>query len=217
MLIRLMVTLVVLFELSHVVHAADYNNSLYYHARQDLWHQVYRQGGETLYCGQVFKSSNRSGLNVEHVLPMAWVMNRFGCQDRDSCRRYHASFRQIEADLHNLYPARIKINQLRGSMPFGMVRGEARHFGRCDFEIDRRRRVVEPREAVRGDIARTLAYMHDRYGIRIHQRQKQLMVKWNRQDPPSAEEKNRNNIIERLQGNRNTFIDQPDAVTRLFR
>jgi len=211
------VLLILLYLFSQLAFAADYNNQLYNQAKKVLWYQVYRSGGETFYCDEAFKSSKRRGLNVEHVLPMSWVMNKFKCKDRSSCRRNHSRFRQIEADLHNLYPVRITINQLRGSMPFGMVRGEPRHFGQCDFEIDRSKRLVEPRPEVRGDIARTFAYMHERYGIKIHHRQKRLMMEWNQQDPPSVDEQQRNNVIERLQGNRNSFIDKPESVARLFR
>ena len=201
---------------SQVAIAVDSYNHLYNQSKKNLWSKVYRDGGETLYCGQKFSRSDRRGLNVEHVLPMAWVMNKFRCRDRGSCRQ-NPEFRQIEADMHNLFPVRMHINQRRGSMPYGIVRGEPRELGSCDFEIDHHLRLVEPRNEVRGDIARTMAYMHERYGIRIHYRQQRLLLNWNRQDPPSTHEKQRNALIEHIQGNRNKFIDEPDAVARLFR
>lgn len=39
---------------------------------------------------------------------------------------------------------------------------------------------------------------------------------WHAQDPPSDEEKYRNNIIFDIQGNRNPFIDNPQWVNAIF-
>jgi deoxyribonuclease-1 len=163
----------------------------------------------------MFNSRRGKQFNVEHVMPMSWAMKKLNCKDRDSCRRNSQRFRQIEADIHNLYPSRRDINQARGSFPFAMVRGEQRHFGQCDFELDRKRRVVEPRTSVRGDIARAMFYMYDQYEIRIHARQAKLLKQWNRQDPPDGFEIKRNEVIEKLQGNRNRFIDNPSAAEQL--
>ncbi len=187
----------------------------YYEAKKLFWAKLYGKGGETLYCGQPFASNKGKQINVEHVLPMSWAMKKLGCRDRESCRRSSKRFRQIEADMHNLYPARVDINQIRSSFPFGVIRGEARVYGKCDFELDKKRRMVEPRAAVRGDIARAMFYMHDRYGIRLHRRMGQLLKQWSRQDPPDAFERGRNIRIEKIQGNRNRFIDQPAAADRL--
>ncbi len=191
------------------------NIESYLQAKRLFWGQLYKKGGETLYCGQSFGPSKSKRINVEHVLPMSWVMKKLNCRDRDSCRRNSSRFGYIEADMHNLYPALRDINQSRGSMPFAIIKGEQRQFGSCDFELNTRKRVVEPRSEVRGDIARAMMYMHDRYAIRIHARQGKLLKQWNRQDPPDAFERRRNDVIESLQGNRNRFIDKPAEIDRL--
>lgn len=187
----------------------------YDHTLTSFWSTLYARGGETLYCGERFGAERGRGINIEHVMPMAWAMNAFGCDDRNECRRSNSRFRTIEADIHNLFPSRRDINRARGSFTFGMVQGEPREFGKCDFEVDRRRRRVEPRTAVRGEVARAIFYMHDRYGMEIFGRLGRLLKDWNRADPPSADERRRNDLIERLQGNRNRFIDQPRAADRL--
>lgn len=179
-----------------------------------FWDELYGDGGESLYCGEAFGAQRDRDLNVEHVFPMAWVMNKFGCRDRDQCRD-HAEFRRIEADLHNLYPARRDLNAARGSFPFAIIPGEPRAFGDCDFEVDQRRRWVEPRPAVRGEIARAMFYMHDTYDLEIRRRQAWLLLQWNREDPPGELERRRNAIIERLQGRRNRFIDAPRSADAL--
>ncbi len=180
----------------------------YYEARDLFWSDLYPNGGKSLYCGQKFKSNYQGEINVEHVLPMGWVMRELQCGDRKTCRRNSSRFNVIEADLHNLYPAKKNINRDRSSYAFGIVKGEKRKYGKCDFEIDRKKRRVEPREKVRGDIARSVLYMSEKHGIELFKRQRDLMLEWHRSDRPDAEEKRRNNIIQILQGTRNHYIDE---------
>jgi len=180
-----------------------------------FWSELYPQGGETLYCGTRFAAAKGASINIEHVLPMGWVMNEMHCTSRDQCRADHPAFNRVESDLHNLYPARKEINKARSSMAFGVIRGERRKYGDCDFEIDHRTRRVEPRPAARGEIARALLYMHETYAIPIYPRQRALLKVWNRSDPPSTEERLRNGRIEQLQGTRNRFIDTPEAAEGL--
>ncbi len=180
----------------------------YYEAKHLLWSEVYPNGGKTLYCGQKFGSRHPKSINVEHVFPMGWVMRELKCGDRKTCRRNSTRFNLIEADLHNLYPAREKINRDRSSYAFGEIKGEKRRYGKCDFEVDRKKRRAEPREQVRGDVARAVLYMSEKHGIELFRRQRNLMLEWHQTDPPDDEEKRRNNVIERLQGNRNSYIDE---------
>ncbi len=187
----------------------------YFEALPVFWSEVYSEGGETLYCGKPFGGGKDRAINVEHVFPMSWVIKELRCRSRKQCRRSSPLFNRIEADLHNLYPALAEINEARSAMAYGMVLGEQRRFGACDFEVDEKRRKVEPRRKVRGDIARAMFYMQDAYQLKIYQRQGELLKQWHREDPPDAEERRRNDLIERLQGTRNRFIDHPDAVERL--
>ena len=192
----------------------DYNT-----ARPLLWSKVYPNGGHTLYCQESFNSQQRRGYNVEHVFPMSWATNGLKCGKRKQCRSVSAQFNLIEADLHNLYPTREDVNRGRSSYRFGDVRGERRHFGKqCDFEINQRARVAEPAPSQRGDVARAMFYMAYTYkdqGLILFKKQADLLEKWHRSDPPNAEERRRNNVIERIQGNRNVFIDQPAELSRL--
>lgn len=181
-------------------------------ARHLLWSVVYAEGGKTLYCSQRFGRDKGRGINVEHVLPMSWVTNELKCGTRKQCRRYNSRFNYVEADLHNLFPARTEINDERGSYRFGLIQGEQRRYGKCDFEVDHIKRVAEPQEAARGEIARAMFYMSNEYGIRIFSRLGRLLKEWHHLDPVSEEERRRNDVIERLQGTRNKFIDDPSLV-----
>lgn len=187
----------------------------YEQARILFWKKLYDQGGNTLYCNEPFGSGYNRGINIEHIFPMAWVTNALKCGRRKQCRESSDRFNQIEADLHNLYPARSDVNYARGAMRFGEIQGERRWPGGCDFEVDERARVVEPRPAARGEIARAMFYMRDAYGLVIFSHLGNTLKRWNREDPVSARERHRNDAIEKLQGTRNKYIDHPklaDAI-----
>lgn len=180
-----------------------------------FWSRIYPSGGETLYCGRKFGSRKGRAINIEHVYPMGWTLKKFRCLDRNRCRKTSPQFNRIEADMHNLYPSRSDINSARSSYAFSILKGERRHFGQCDFEIDQYRRKIEPRPSSRGNIARAMFYMHYTYGLSIFRKQGELLKRWHREDPPDREERRRNDAIEKIQGTRNRFIDQPRLAYEL--
>lgn len=192
----------------------------YAQARRIFWESVYPGDSLTLYCAKSFHAKHRSGINVEHVFPMSWATNGLNCGTRKQCRQKSADFNQIEADMHNLFPARSDVNQVRSSYRFGLVSGEARRFGKqCDFEVNTKSRVAEPMPTVRGDVARAMFYMADHYkkdGLVLFEKQAKLLYKWHKADPPSEHEHYRNDVIESLQGNRNPYIDKPERLDSLM-
>lgn len=184
----------------------------YEQARKLFWRHLYNEGGETLYCGKRLGRGYNKGVNIEHVFPMAWVTNALNCGRRKACRESSPHFNRIEADLHNLYPARTDVNDARGAMSFGEIAGERWWDGVCDFEVDEGRRVVEPRPAARGNIARAMFYMQDTYDLVIFDRLGARLKAWHGEDPASAHERRRNDAIEKIQGTRNKYIDDPELV-----
>jgi len=209
-------TLTALLLLSQPAFSAGQNRfSEYFEALPVFWDQIYSKGGKTLYCKQKFGAYRGRGINIEHVFPMSWVVRSEGCRSRKLCRKNSTRFNQIEADMHNLYPARTDINKTRGSFPFAEISGERRNFGRCDFEFHPRKRVVEPTPSSRGNIARAMFYMHQTYDLPLFKKQGKLLKRWHRQDPPDRAEKERNRLIEKHQGTRNPFIDHPEQVNKL--
>lgn len=46
--------------------------------------------------------------------------------------------------------------------------------------------------------------------------QLRTLLHWHHADPVDAEERLRNDKVERLQGNRNPFVDHPEWAQRLF-
>ena len=150
-----------------------------------------------MYCNVPFKIGER--LTVEHIYAADWIATHFCCDHRN-CG--HPDYRRAEADLHNLWPAIGAINSSRGDRLFAEIPGEKRTLPpsvadlNCDYE--RTKTAVEPRKAVRGDIARSLFYMHTEYELDLRG-MLPMLKRWNASDPPNANERWRNNRIEELE------------------
>ena len=101
------------------------------------------------------------------------------------------------------------INSSRGDQLFGEIPGEdERRFESFCPDYERTSgadAIVEPRDAVKGDIARSIMYMVFYYDLPLWG-MGPLMIEWHLQDPPDEWECVRNELIEQLQGTRNPFI-----------
>lgn len=177
-------------------------------ARKVFWKGLYNNGGKTLYCGKTLSTGYNKGVNIEHVFPASWIAYDLQCGKRKQCRETSKKFNRIEADLHNLYPSRSDVNKARSNYRFANIRGEQRVFGQCDFEFDEQHRVAEPSHEARGRIARAMLYMQDQHDLYLKRKQESLLMAWDKEYPPQQAEYSRNDRIEKLQGNRNRFIDQ---------
>lgn len=171
-----------------------------------FWAELYNNKYTTLYCGIEKKKGSKD--RIEHIYPANWIARSLGCQSRKDCKFY--KYREASSDLHNLWPALQRFNSSRGNLPFGEIIGEVARFKtpKCDFErTTGKDAVVEPRDEVKGQIARSYLYMVHRYDLPTHDILP-LMVKWNKTYPPSKEEITRHNLIERNQGRSNPFIEE---------
>jgi deoxyribonuclease-1 len=125
---------------------------------------------------------------------------------RQCCERADPVFEHAHNDLHNLFPSVGEVNGDRSNYRWGVLSGEPRAYGQCDFEVDTKTRRAEPPKAVRGNIARVYFYMEETYGFNISRQQRQLFNAWHKQDPVDAWEKERNQRITKIQGKPNPFI-----------
>lgn len=172
-------------------------------------------------CGYKPKKNTERGKYIEweHVVP-AWAFgNTRQCwrepicenskgkkfKGRKCCEKIDKKFRIMQADMYNLQPAVGELNADRSNYHFGIIQGEAREYEACDFEVEGK--LAEPKEDIRGDIARTYFYMEHTYGVRISDKQRKLFEVWNKHDPVSDWEKIRAKRIEKIQGNKNEFVD----------
>ncbi|MCK5896698.1 MAG: endonuclease [Cocleimonas sp.] len=159
---------------------------------------------------QVRKNENRANrIEWEHVMPAHHLGLQLQCWKdggRKNCKKVSQKFKKMEADMHNLVPAIGEMNGDRSNFKFGMIEGEHRKYGSVDFEIDFKSRTVEPPSYVKGNIARIYFYMREKYGIRISKKQTKLFNAWDKTDPVDNQEKLRNKLINKVQGNYNKYV-----------
>jgi hypothetical protein len=146
------------------------------------------------------------GMNAEHAWPQGFFNGAL----------------PMRADLHHIFPTFVKPNNTRGSVPYGLV-SKPEYSTSVGSKFDRQ--VFEPAAAVKGDVARAILYFVVRYydqNIRDGMNYRdfwtsrvQMFLDWNRQDPPDAAEKRRNDLIEKFQGNRNPFVDDPSLADKI--
>ena len=112
----------------------------------------------------------------------------------------------MQADMFNLYPAIGEVNGRRSNYSMAIIKDEKREFGKCDVEIKKKK--VEPRESIRGEIARTYIYMDSVYKGRkiITKKNRKLFDTWDKSDPVDEWECERARRIEKIQGNRNDVV-----------
>ena len=181
-------------------------------------------------CGyQPHHQSHRSErVEWEHIVPVVTMMAHRRCASEKlctdaegkeysgikCCEEIDTKFRKMETDLQNLFPVVGELNGARANHDFGEVPGEQRAYGRCDFETDHERKVVEPPANVRGDIARVYLYMHNVYGdaLPLTPAQQRLFAAWHAADPPDDWERSRNRAIARMQGAGNPLIEEDAGV-----
>ncbi len=160
---------------------------------------------------------------AEHIVPASefgatrdcWAIGgRSYCEDNDPVfDTFHSDLHnltptvgEINGDRSNLTPAVGEINGDRSNHSFGLIDGEARDYGSCDFERDLEDGRVEPTDDIRGDIARTYFYVEWMYGLELAPGQRVLFLSWHFADPVSEWERTRNERITELQGKPNPFI-----------
>jgi deoxyribonuclease I len=194
--------------------------------------KLYKPHRVTFYCGCDYKKKNvdhascgykpkrthyKSGkinkrayrIEWEHVVP-AYVFAKsfpeYSTCKRKCLKKKNKTFARMEADLYNLVPAIGEVNGNRSNYSMADIPGEVREYGSCDVEIKGRK--VEPRPAVRGNIARTYLYMDWAYPDReiITDQERALFEKWAEADPVDKWECEREKLIENLQGNENPFV-----------
>jgi len=188
----------------------------YDEARRIFWKKLYPNGGTELYCGVRFDGARKDAVNealsVEHAYPADSIAETEPtCTDR-TCSVTRVA--RAMADLQNLWPAFQRVNSSRSKLRYGEVAGEdARRFTEFCPDFERpmgAKAVVEPRDDVKGDLARSVIYMHFVYGLPLANAvsDKNLLLTWMRNDPPDTEELRRNALIDQLQGTPNPLLEE---------
>ena len=145
-------------------------------------------------------------------------------------------------DIHHLRPADWNVNSARNDEYFGicgLAKGTSTTcvspaHSEATFDTESDATNFLPPAIVRGDIARALLYLDIRYGDDLvltdcpsdeedsdttnnEMAYLSQLLLWHIEDPVTDEERRRNQrACDRWQGNRNPFVDFPDAVESLF-
>jgi endonuclease I len=133
-------------------------------------------------------------------------------------------------DVHHLRPTDVTVNSARGNKDFDLGGTQVAEAPGNYTDAD----SWEPRNAVKGDVARMIMYMAVRYeggdgfadlemnnvvnnGTAPYMGKMSVLLEWNRIDPPDAFEQRRNQrIYELWQGNRNPFVDHPEYADAIW-
>ena len=156
-------------------------------------------------------------VNAEHVVPQSFF-------NKDT---------PMVSDLHHLLSSPSKINNCRSNYKF-----EQFDYSKCEkwcndnvctktapsddlkdkYSCLSSSTTFLPRLEDRGEIARAVLYFYTVYPTYDLSRvgDVETFKKWNRDYPPSAFEIARNNAINRTQGNRNPFIDDPSLADKVW-
>jgi endonuclease I len=156
-------------------------------------------------------------------------------------RSYGADSGPAYSDAHHLFPADVDANSDRSNYGFANLSSGTGLRDAPQSIYDSSLRMVEPRDADKGRIARALLYMEVRYDgsdsrgdftlnnflSANDERHGTLsaLLEWNRAFPPDERERRRNHFIAtgattrvgfRRQGNRNPFVDYPGLADLIY-
>ncbi|HSM63121.1 MAG TPA: endonuclease, partial [Gillisia sp.] len=150
--------------------------------------------GESRYYEEYTSGTNSYSpqtFNTEHIFPQSLLNSE-----------------NAVTDLHHLRSADADINSLRSNYPYVDGSGAYKLIGDNEWF---------PGDQWKGDVARMVLYLNVRYGEEfVKVGGLDLLLKWNKEDPVSDFEIQRNNVIYAAQGNRNIFIDNPYIATLIW-
>ena len=167
----------------------------------------------TLYTSYKSKQSeynSGSGWNREHVWPKS--LGGFNTSGAG-------------ADLHHIRPSENKTNGDRGNLKYGEVNGGTASKGNLSGIIGGYKgSYYEPLDNVKGDVARICLYVYVRYGGELSKcnsitnvfQSVDVLLAWCEMDPVDTWEMGRNEVVQKIQGNRNVFIDYPEYAWLIF-
>ncbi len=179
---------------------ADYKQTV----KDNLWGNLYKDGGKTFYCDKGFDKQTPL-LAVSHIYGEVQVRDYLQCGTKRRCMRNDAKYQEIMSDLHNMVVADSYFEFKRKGAKFGPL-DQSIEANECGLRVQMG--FIEPPARIKGDIARVLFYLYERYGLPLPTHVS-VLHRWHQDDPPSEEEIARNLQISSIQGNENSFINNP--------
>lgn len=184
--------------------------------------------------GSIFLKNDGSGYYIDDV----YCQKRFGksagvgkdnipdgtkinCEHTWPQSKFTSSFPKDmqKSDLHHLFPTDSRANSIRGNSNFTEVARDDGELAQGNCTISKygqstvsRSGGFEPPLAQKGNTARAIFYFSVRYKMDVPQNEEDVLRRWNDLDPVDQEEVRHNDEIEKVQGNRNPFIDFPNLA-----
>ncbi len=203
----------------------------YDQARTKLYNEIFIHNDslECFYSG--YKIHVPIGTNI-----LAWTA-KYGIQTEHLYPRSLGSAAMPAlGDLHHLVPSKSNINTMRKNAPFSDIPDDKTKYWLLDDKVFTRpdqklidqysestSNVFEPRESIKGDIARALLYFYAIYATTLSKKSRTFFTsmlpdicRWNRTDKVDSTELLRCLSIARIQSNVNPFIFDPSLVERCF-
>ena len=198
-----------------------FNDLCYNQARIQMYGFVDADAGEIecIYTG--FQQSSGfvtypNPINAEHIVPQS----------------FYGSSSPMKSDIWSIRPCHGSANSARSNDGYGEVPdGEAQWYGvngsgdyqstgsmpsNADDFSEGSGDVWEPREEMKGDVARSVFYFYTMYPTQAGDlsglADPEVLYQWHINDPVAPVELTRNNRAETAQGNRNPYIDHPEWV-----
>lgn len=196
----------------HVYHDQTGNGTLYCGCK---WRWVGKSGGRIDWGSCGYQPRNEKSISFaqrlewEHIDPASNFGRARQCWQnggRDNCKKTDPVFNVMEADMFNLAPSIGEVNQDRKNFKYGQLPFSATQYGACPFKVDFKGRLAEPRDEVKGIVARATFYMHDRYNIRMSDQQQRLLMAWDKRFPVSSRERLIESRTAKIMGHHNEFI-----------
>lgn len=133
-------------------------------------------------------------------------------------------------DAHNLRPSDASVNTSKSNKDFDDLPNTAENEQGEAPDTYTDNDFWEPRDEIKGDVARILFYMSTRYessrlDLEIVNRATQsvpeigvlfTLIQWHEQDPVDDAERTRHEGVYGYQGNRNPFVDHPEFVAAIW-
>lgn len=173
---------------------------------------------------------------AEYAGGSGWSREHVWAQSRGNFDRSH----DAGTDTHHIRACDISTNSARSNRnfdygDFNYVDKSGTYKGSTDSKTSNSNFVWEPRDEVKGDVARMIFYMATRYEGNNGEPDLELtenhlsngdqsplhsklsvLLEWHLMDIVSDEERRRNDIIYGFQNNRNPFIDHPEYVCKIY-
>jgi subtilisin-like proprotein convertase family protein len=191
--------------LSAVRKTADGKKAISYdQARRAIFTDIDVKDGKVkdVYTGRLIpggKMPNSSDVNVEHTWPQS-----------------KGATGPAKSDLHHLFPTDSKANSTRSSFPFGKVVNVQWTQGGSKFGTDAQgRKVFEPPDEHKGNVARAMFYFSATYNKPIPAEEEAVLRQWNKLDVVDDAERARNQRISEIQGNKNQFVEWSNIADRI--